>query len=84
MGGALYLASIADATISNCVFAGNWALKQDNYGGRDSGLGGCILASSVTSLRIADSLFDGNGNNARPGSTWTYGGRGGATRTTNG
>ena len=77
MGGALYLASIADATISNCVFAGNWALKQDNYGGRDSGLGGCILASSVTSLRIADSLFDGNGNNARPGSTWTYGGRGG-------
>ena len=76
-GGALHLSSIADATISNCVFAGNWALKQDNYGGRDNGFGGCILASSVTSLRIADSLFDGNGNNARPGSTWTYGGRGG-------
>lgn len=76
-GGALHLSSIADATISNCVFAGNWALKSPNYGGRDNGYGGCICASSVTSFRIADSLFTGNGNNARPGSTWTYGGRGG-------
>ena len=76
-GGALYLSTIPSATISNCVFSGNWALKSNNYGGRDNGYGGCILASSVTSLRIEDSLFQGNGNNARPGSTWTYGGRGG-------
>ncbi len=76
-GGALSLTSIAEATITNCLFTGNWVQKSNNYGGRDNGYGGCICASSVTSLRITDCRFERNGNNSRPGSTWSYGGRGG-------
>ena len=75
-GGALCLSG-GSAVITDCVFDKNMILKQDGYGARDDGHGGCIYASGLSTLTIADSLFTGNLNNSLFAGGVDYGGRGG-------
>ena len=75
-GGALCLSG-GSAVITDCVFDKNMILKQDGYGARDDGHGGCIYASGLSTFTITDSLFTGNLNNSKFSSNVDYGGRGG-------